>query len=122
MLKALTGPRNLPINLFILGCATVVGIAWMIHDPASSRPSEPDIPMSANARDTLLNLTTQQAQTIINTNGKACPMVTGGQIRKFADTGEPYVVASCSDGSRYVVSWRNEKGQFGALSCSWGVC
>ena len=96
-------------------------IGWASYEPATSQPTQ-NIPMPAYARDALLNLTHRQAQTIINTNGKACPMVTGGQPRRFTDTGEPYVVAACSDGSRYVVSWRSEKGDFGALSCSWGVC
>ena len=108
---------------FWLGIVVLVLLGVRAHDgPATSQPSQLDSPMSAETRDTLLNLTTAQAQTIINANGKACPMVTGGQTRRFADTGEPYVVAACSDGSRYVVSWRSEKGDFGALSCGWGVC
>ena len=116
-----TSPRNLPTTLFVLGCATVAVIGWAIYEPATSQPKA-DIPIPAYARDMLLTLTHGQAQEIINANGKACPMVTGGRTGSFSDTGDPYVVASCSDGSRYVVSWRNEKGDFGALSCSWGIC
>ena len=107
---------------FWLGVAVLVMLGISAHEPSSSSSSKPDIPIPTAAHEALLSLTHGQAQEIINANGKACPMVTGGQSRQFADTGEPYVVASCSDGSRYVVSWRSEKGEFGALSCSWGVC
>jgi hypothetical protein len=107
---------------FWLGVAVLVMLGISAHEPSSSSSSKPDIPIPAYARETLINLNHRQAQEIINANGKACPMVTGGRTSAFADTGEPYVVASCSDGSRYVLSWRSKKGEFGALSCSGGVC
>jgi hypothetical protein len=78
--------------------------------------------MSVDARGALENLNPLQAQAIINGDGKACPMVTSGHVSHYSDTGDPYVVASCSDGNRYVVFWDTKDGALDALSCSWAGC
>jgi hypothetical protein len=89
--------------------------------PAETGRQRPEIPMSEAARATLLNLTPMQAQSIINSVGKSCPMVTGGQKTRM-DSGDPVAVVACSDGSRYLIFWDSDDGHVGALSCSWGVC
>ena len=77
--------------------------------------------MSEAARTVMANLTPMEAQAIINTVGKACPMVTSGQ-KGTTDTGEPIAVVACSDGERYLIFWDNDDGHLDALSCSWGIC
>jgi hypothetical protein len=98
-------------------------IAWIWNDTEqatvktqATETAKPKIEMSEQQQNDFLNMTTTEAQAYINGDGESCPMVTGGALLYFPDSGEPYWGISCSDGSRYIVFWRDDIGMVKALA------
>jgi hypothetical protein len=87
----------------------------------AAKAAPPSQPMPSDARAVLENLSLAEAQSIINSVGKSCPLVTAGTLKRMSN-GDPAPVVACSDGERYLVFWDGDDKHLDALSCSWGVC
>lgn len=105
--------RLLIISVFVV--IGIIGTANLPDRPETQQAQRPTILMPETARITLENLTAMEAQVIINADGESCPLVTGSSLDHSPDTGNPRWLVTCSDGSRYIVFWRDD-GLFKALS------
>jgi hypothetical protein len=124
---------NQPLKALLVGTMLLGGWGFLMWLGAENETKTRDItavaeeaapppqPMPSDARAVLENLSLAEAQSIINSVGKSCPMVTAGAMKRMSN-GDPAPVVACSDGERYLIFWDGDDAHLDALSCSWGVC